>query len=525
MKITSLLFLLTFSVCVFAQVGVGTTTPDASSILDITASDKGVLVPRVNLIDVADVTAPINTPATGLLVWNTNGAVTGGSGVGFYFFNGAQWVALQQAQVDDADFYEEGTTTAPDDINDDMYTQGNIGIGQVTADYKLDITEDMGLKAVDISVTGDVDGNRIAIENYISGTQNAGIANQIYGLRNTIYSGGGFAVYGIENFLSGNYTSQKSGISNIIFGGSGNHYGVITSLSGSDTSSSLRYGIYNSFNYNNPSNGNEHGVYNLMGGTSTSTKYGVVNFFTNSSDAFNYGVYNVNNSSGNGRHYGNYTTLAGSGTGSKYGTYNFILSTAGGTHYGVYSSALKAGSYAGYFLGDVSIGTTIGNSYIMPDSDGSAGQIMQTDGAGNVDWVDNANPISSIPIYSSNSYSMNHGTGGIDLTSMNSSIEPSIYNPSGMIQVKLVIRYSNALGTNNFQLRAHDGTAESFPITNASGWTFAATQNGGVATSDWVNWNAGVNAHEIHVFGWNASNNPASDSITIDNAYLLVRSQ
>ncbi|MCB0447837.1 MAG: hypothetical protein KDD03_10055 [Gelidibacter sp.] len=360
MKIYSLLFSLVFSTYIFAQVGVGTTTPDPSSILDVTATDKGVLVPRVSLTDVTNATTPINIPATGLLVWNTNAAVTGGNGIGFYFFNGVQWVAIQQAQVDDADFYEEGTTTAPNDITDDMYTQGNIGIGKVTADYKLDIAEDTGLKAVDITVTGDIDGNRIAIDNNISGTQNPGIGNQIWGLRNTIFSGGGFAIFGIENRVSGNYSSQKYGVANIISGGTGNHYGTYNTMSSSDaTSGNLRFGVWNVLEYNAPSNsGLEAGVYNSMLGTSTSSKYGVFN------------------------------DLEGSGTGNKYGSYNQIDIAAGGTHYGVYSRVLKSGSFAGYFLGDVSIGTTVGNSYVMPDSDGTSGQVMQTDGVGNVDWVD-----------------------------------------------------------------------------------------------------------------------------------------
>jgi hypothetical protein len=301
MKITALLFSLIFTVCIYAQVGVGTTTPDPSAVLDITATNQGVLVPRVSLTDVADATAPVNAPATGLLVWNTNAAVTGGNGVGFYFFNGAQWVAIQQAQVDDADFYEVGGTTAPDAITDDMYTQGNIGIGQTFANYKLDITENTGLKAIEVSMTGNIDGVRTTIDNIFSGTQNTGTANQIYGLRNQIFAGGGFGVWGVQNRLSGPYSSQKIGTDNTIAGGSGNHYGVFNSLSGSDaTSGNLRYGILNSFNYSDPSNGNEHGVYNQMGGTSTNTKYGVVNFFFNNSNAFNYGIYNVNNSSGNG---------------------------------------------------------------------------------------------------------------------------------------------------------------------------------------------------------------------------------
>ncbi|MBC8882954.1 hypothetical protein H9X57_04845 [Flavobacterium piscinae] len=39
----------------------------------------------------------------------------------------------------DADFFEEGTTNPPDNINDDIYTLGNVAIGKNTANYPLDI--------------------------------------------------------------------------------------------------------------------------------------------------------------------------------------------------------------------------------------------------------------------------------------------------------------------------------------------------------------------------------------------------
>ena len=75
-----------------AQVGIGTTTPDASSILDINATDKGVLIPQVSLSDVSDTMLDgLNTAATGLLIYNTNAGTVGGSGVGYYYFNGSIW--------------------------------------------------------------------------------------------------------------------------------------------------------------------------------------------------------------------------------------------------------------------------------------------------------------------------------------------------------------------------------------------------------------------------------------------------
>ena len=87
------LFLSIFSIS--AQVGIGTTTPDASAILDITATEKGVLVPRISLNNVTtSMLDGINMAATGLLIYNTNATVTGGKGIGFYYFNGTQWKSL-----------------------------------------------------------------------------------------------------------------------------------------------------------------------------------------------------------------------------------------------------------------------------------------------------------------------------------------------------------------------------------------------------------------------------------------------
>lgn len=51
-----------------AQVGVGTTTPDASSVFHVESTDKGVLIPRLTT---AQINAIVN-PANGLMVFNTD---------------------------------------------------------------------------------------------------------------------------------------------------------------------------------------------------------------------------------------------------------------------------------------------------------------------------------------------------------------------------------------------------------------------------------------------------------------------
>lgn len=69
---TKLLFLIAitaFSVNLFSQVGINTTAPNPSSILDIVSTNKGLLIPRVSLTGNTDVTT-IPNPANGLLVYN-----------------------------------------------------------------------------------------------------------------------------------------------------------------------------------------------------------------------------------------------------------------------------------------------------------------------------------------------------------------------------------------------------------------------------------------------------------------------
>ncbi|MDO6429351.1 hypothetical protein Q4E93_02045 [Flavitalea sp. BT771] len=80
---------LAFSCAAFAQVGIGTTAPDASSILDLTSTSQGLLPPRMTT---AQRTA-IASPATGLLVYQTDGTP------GFYYYNGSAWVAYGATTV------------------------------------------------------------------------------------------------------------------------------------------------------------------------------------------------------------------------------------------------------------------------------------------------------------------------------------------------------------------------------------------------------------------------------------------
>ncbi len=69
----------------FAQgsVGIGTQTPNASAALDVVSTNKGLLVPRLTVLQ----RDAITTPAIGLLIYNTE-ALT------FNYWNGTVWKAV-----------------------------------------------------------------------------------------------------------------------------------------------------------------------------------------------------------------------------------------------------------------------------------------------------------------------------------------------------------------------------------------------------------------------------------------------
>ncbi|MFV0531061.1 MAG: hypothetical protein ACK5MD_06445 [Flavobacteriales bacterium] len=70
-----------------AQVGIGTSSPDTGSILDIVSTDKGLLVPRVSLTSSTMDLDGDTLQTEGLIIYNNGTTLT----KGFYFWNGTEW--------------------------------------------------------------------------------------------------------------------------------------------------------------------------------------------------------------------------------------------------------------------------------------------------------------------------------------------------------------------------------------------------------------------------------------------------
>ncbi len=80
-KIYLILLMCAVSFSGFAQIGIGTTSPDASAVLDMTSTTQGVLIPRMTTTQ----REAITTPAIGLQVYDTDTS-------SIWSYNGASWV-------------------------------------------------------------------------------------------------------------------------------------------------------------------------------------------------------------------------------------------------------------------------------------------------------------------------------------------------------------------------------------------------------------------------------------------------
>ena len=115
-----IVIMLSYNASLMAQVGINTTTPDPSSMLDIQSTEKGLLIPRMTLVERNN----ISSPAQGLMVYQTDNTP------GFYYYNGSTWSAI--AAAEDDKWIVQG-------VNMYNANTGKVGIGTSSPDAPLDI--------------------------------------------------------------------------------------------------------------------------------------------------------------------------------------------------------------------------------------------------------------------------------------------------------------------------------------------------------------------------------------------------
>ncbi|MQP25666.1 hypothetical protein GFJ94_11390 [Flavobacterium sp. LMO8] len=485
-KIFIYLVVLLFGIFSFGQnVGINTANPDNSSVLDISSTDKGFLLPRVSLDSISGITTPILNPQTSLLVWNTNNLIKDGNGIGPYYFDGTNWNLI----------FRRGTLDA-------AYDKGGPGLGRtIIADagaVKVEGTDGLRVSGtfsigalVDTELMGA--GTRFFFNprksslraGYASNTEfnDANISNYSAAFGRNNISRGGRVITANENnttivvnasaFGFGNTSSDNAtfatGNSNTASGNNAVTSGLQNTASG--------YNSFASGNNNRPNTFNEIAV-----GT----------FSKNPAKTDASGTPNVDSQQ------------------KMYAT-DRIFVIGNGTSTATRHDALK-------ILKSGAI--EFNEEYTFPTSAPAATQVLYTNGSEVLDWRNNDTDsnYSHVPMYlDDTNFLFNNNGGNINLGNITTSINPVDYIATGSIKVRVIIKYTNRVGTSQvFRLVDDSGTvlAGSGAFTN-----FTNTSSGGVLVSNEVTI-TNLNALAIHL---NGRNSTAGHSMEIESVYLSIR--
>ncbi len=281
-------------------VGIGTTSPVASSLLDMRSTTRGLLIPRMtnaqrNLI---------GAPATSLLIYQTDGTV------GYYYYTGSGWSRLLTSAA----------STSLNNLSTTVAANRSISPG-------TNATFDLGTSALRWRNA------------YLSGSLTV---NSTTGIGVSSY-GSNYGLYGYGPYIGVYGTGTTYGV-----------YGYSQDGYGTTGASSSSYGVYGSSSSNTGvygTSGSGNGVYGYS--SSAFGVYGQSGYLGVYGVGTSYGVYGY--SSGSYGVYGTSGYLGVYGNGDSYGTYGYSyggqgasgVSTTGTAVYGSSSSGLGASFYSG----------------------------------------------------------------------------------------------------------------------------------------------------------------------------------
>lgn len=238
-----------FFTSAIAQVGIGTTSPINGSILDITSSEKGILIPRIDIEDLSTIDPIVGGAPVSLLVYNTNTT----SGEGFYYWDGSNWTSLSNGSSGTGDDWTlsgnsgtvPGTSTGENyigtsDAQDVLIATNDNERIRILSDGRVSINDaspfsgDLFTASAttgDTAINGYSFGSGIGIygQNTSTGFGVVGINSSTgFGVYGESTTGSGFSIFGLNGSIWGDYTTSggdavvgntdTSGLSNGIWG-------------------------------------------------------------------------------------------------------------------------------------------------------------------------------------------------------------------------------------------------------------------------------------------------------------------
>ncbi len=155
-------FCILTSALLYAQVGINTTSPGSGAMLDVTSSNKGILIPRVALTSTASSSPITPAPTTSLLVYNTASSGSGATAVspGFYYWSGSAWIAMlgnDWKQAGNAGTSPASNFVGTTDNNDLSFRTNNAEQFRITTNGRLRANTDGTSAAPAFSWAGDSD--------------------------------------------------------------------------------------------------------------------------------------------------------------------------------------------------------------------------------------------------------------------------------------------------------------------------------------------------------------------------------
>lgn len=426
------ILVISMSVPLTAQVAVNTdgSSPDASAMLDIKSTLKGVLVPRMTQAQ----RAVISSPANGLLVYQTDN--TQG-----YYFNIGTSGAPAWLRLGDLTLPYVGSVTSGSDAFSITNTSGSAISGNATSSSGFNIgvngqassTNGTGVQGTATSGTGNTYGV-YGQSNSSGGRGVTGFAASSTGTTTGVYgetsSPDGRGVYGIATSASGSATGVRGqvnstsgiGVSGIATASSGTTYGVrgeASSLSGRGVygiathSTGLAYGLYGESAsqdgtgvYGRSTSTSSAGTsYGVSGETASPTSYAVYGYASSSTGTTNgvrgyvqsssgrgvvgtaisstgvtYGVYGESSSNSGTGVFGTVTSVDGTNSGvrgessSSYGRgVTGYVSSAAGYTYGVFGESASTNGFGVYGIASASTGFAYGVGGHATSPDGFSG--------------------------------------------------------------------------------------------------------------------------------------------------------